>query len=86
DLRVMSPTSYQAAPPRVRGCALYSDRLVMQPLFHIYHDFVCKLNDMALFGLFFAQNLPKGMRSHFISPGGLLSSSRGNGQLKDETE
>ncbi|HBW93015.1 MAG TPA: murein transglycosylase [Enterobacter asburiae] len=56
----------------------------MQPLFHINHDFVCKLNDMALFGLFFAQNLPKGMRSHFISPGGLLSSSRGNGQLKDE--
>ncbi|RAU38333.1 murein transglycosylase [Enterobacter sp. RIT418] len=56
----------------------------MQPLFHINHDFGCKLNAIALFGLFFAQNLPKGMRLHFISHDGLLSSSRGNGQLKDE--
>ncbi|WP_312081577.1 hypothetical protein, partial [Pantoea septica] len=33
DLRVMSPTSYQAAPSRVRGCALYRLELMMQPLF-----------------------------------------------------
>ncbi|WP_312158196.1 hypothetical protein, partial [Pantoea piersonii] len=33
DLRVMSPTSYQAAPSRVRGCALYLAELMMQPLF-----------------------------------------------------
>ena len=26
DLRVMSPTSYQAAPPRDRGCAYYARR------------------------------------------------------------
>ncbi|AUJ83761.1 murein transglycosylase [Enterobacter cancerogenus] len=46
----------------------------MQPLFRINHDFVCNLNDIALFGLFFAQNLPKGKGLHFLSPGGLLSS------------
>ncbi|TYF75832.1 hypothetical protein DJ537_14610, partial [Enterobacter hormaechei] len=84
DLRVMSPTSYQAAPPRVRGSALYSDRFVMQPLFRIIHYFVCKMNGNSHFGLFFVQNLPKGRRSHFITTVGLLSSSRGIGQLKDE--
>ncbi|WP_279063271.1 hypothetical protein, partial [Lelliottia amnigena] len=46
-LRVMSPTSYQAAPPRVRGCALYSDDFLMQPFFKEKVKLVCNLNDIA---------------------------------------
>ncbi|HFO7464785.1 TPA: hypothetical protein ACHKWU_002707, partial [Escherichia coli] len=74
--RVMSPTSYQAAPPRVRGCALYSARVFMQPFFYPDHGFGMILNKNKSLSLFFVQNLRQGEAAHFIKRGGLLSSLR----------
>ncbi len=47
------PDELQAAPPRVRGCALYSARVFMQPFFlpqsRIWHDFEQKRITKAYF-------------------------------------
>ncbi|MEP9807675.1 hypothetical protein ABLU71_29030, partial [Klebsiella sp. CB_Kp198] len=56
DLRVMSPTSYQAAPPRVRGSALYSANVLMQPFLAEIINFVKNGAYRITSSLFFAQN------------------------------
>ncbi|WP_288187132.1 hypothetical protein, partial [uncultured Pantoea sp.] len=73
-LRVMSPTSYQAAPPRVRGCALYSARYLMQPLFAHKGQIYSQLLKESTIWRIIELMAKRRKRMDFILSGALLSS------------
>ncbi|HHT5221404.1 TPA: hypothetical protein ACYRSQ_005786, partial [Klebsiella michiganensis] len=56
--------------------ALYSANVLMQPFLAEIINFVKNGAYRITSSLFFAQNCLCGAEAHFISPGGLLSSSR----------
>ncbi|WP_205714672.1 hypothetical protein, partial [Escherichia sp. E14V7] len=64
----------QAAPPRVRGCALYSARVFMQPFFYSDHGFGMILNKNKALKSIFCTKFASGNTTDFIKGGGLLSS------------